>query len=52
MQWKATKELTQLKAQEAVKPLETKIENDKPLVEFAEQVRVAKDVTWIEQIFR
>jgi len=39
----ATKELTQLKVQEAVKPLETKIEADKPLVEFAEQVRVAKD---------
>jgi len=38
----ATKELTQLKVSEAVKPLETKIEADKPLVEFAEQVRVAK----------
>ena len=32
----ATKELTQLKVSEAVKPLETKIEADKPLVEFAE----------------
>ena len=34
----ATKELTQLKVAEAVAPLKLKIENDKPLVEFSNQI--------------
>jgi Rha family phage regulatory protein len=39
----ATKELTQLKVVEAIKPLEEKIESDKPFVEFGTQVSKSAD---------